>query len=109
MADSFEGLIAGHRDVLTVKRVFGEAFERDGVTVIPAARVVGGGGGGAGESPDGTGQGMGTGFGMIARPAGAYVIKGDQVSWQPAVDVNRIVAGALALAAFVVFIAHRNR
>lgn len=51
---------------------------------------------------------MGTGFGVIARPAGAYVIRGDQVRWQPAVDVNRIFAGALALAAFVVFVANRN-
>jgi uncharacterized spore protein YtfJ len=27
------------RDALTVKRVFGDPVERDGVTVIPAARV----------------------------------------------------------------------
>jgi hypothetical protein len=32
-------VIAQARDALTVKRVFGEPYEKDGVTVIPAARV----------------------------------------------------------------------
>ena len=43
------------KDVLTVKRVFGDAYEVDGVTVIPVAAVRGGGGGGGGEgdAPDG--------------------------------------------------------
>ena len=40
-------LIKGARDALSVRRVFGEPVERDGVTVIPAATVIGGGGGGA--------------------------------------------------------------
>ena len=33
------------RDAITVKRVFGDPYEQDGLTIIPAA-VVGGGGGG---------------------------------------------------------------
>ncbi|HEV8681431.1 MAG TPA: spore germination protein GerW family protein [Actinomycetota bacterium] len=91
------------RDALTVKRVFGDPYEKNGVTVIPAASVRGGAGGGSGEGPEGTGRGGGGGFGLTARPAGAYVIRGDQVTWQPAVDVNRIVLGAqiLALAALL--------
>jgi hypothetical protein len=32
-------VIAQARDSLTVKRVFGDPYEQDGVTVIPAARV----------------------------------------------------------------------
>ena len=36
--------------------------------------------------------------GLTARPAGAYVISGDEVRWQPAVDVNRIVLGAQVVA-----------
>jgi hypothetical protein len=57
----------------------------------------------AARGPEGTGKGGGGGFGLTARPAGAYVIRGDQVSWQPAVEVNRIVLGAqiLALAAML--------
>jgi uncharacterized spore protein YtfJ len=44
-----QDVIAQARDTLTVKRVFGEPYEKDGVTVIPAARVQGGAGGGSGE------------------------------------------------------------
>ena len=91
------------RDALTVKRVFGGPYEKNGVTVIPAASVRGGAGGGSGEGPEGTGRGGGGGFGLTARPAGAYVIRGGEVIWQPAVDVNRIVLGAqlVALAALL--------
>lgn len=99
MTQPIEELVKGHRDAVTVKRVFGEPFERNGVTVIPVAKVMGGGGGGSGESREGGGQGSGSGFGIAAKPAGAYVIRGDEVTWQPAVDVNRIIAGAFLVAA----------
>ena len=96
-------LIAQARDAITVKRVFGDPYEKDGVTVIPAAAVQGGGGGGGGEGPKGEGKGGGGGGGISARPAGAYVIKGGEVTWLPAVDVNRAVAvgGAVAIVAFL--------
>ena len=84
---------------LTVKRVYGEPYEKDGVTVIPAAQFGGAAGGGTGH--DGKGQeGEGGGFGVGGRPAGAYVIRDGRVSWRPAVDPNRIivVAGLLAIA-----------
>jgi uncharacterized spore protein YtfJ len=45
------------RDALTVKRVFGEPYEKDGVTIIPAARVQGGAGTGSGEDPQGQARG----------------------------------------------------
>jgi len=41
-----QGVIAQARDALTVKRVFGEPYEKNGVTMIPVARVQGGAGGG---------------------------------------------------------------
>jgi uncharacterized spore protein YtfJ len=91
-------VIGQARDALTVKRVYGEPYERDGVTVIPAAKVQGGAGGGDGEGPDGTGKGSGSGFGLIARPVGAFVIRGDQITWRPAVDVNRIALGGQIVA-----------
>jgi len=78
------------KDAITVSRVFGEPYERDGLTVIPAATVGGGGGGGHGHDPKGQ-EGEGGGFGMMGRPAGAYVIKDGQVSWRPAVDPNRVI------------------
>ncbi|MGY1605023.1 hypothetical protein [Geodermatophilus sp. SYSU D00815] len=94
---SLSDLVPSVRDALTVRRVFGEPYERDGVTVIPAAVVRGGGGGGSGrQGGEQEGEGEGGGFGLIARPAGAYVVKDGEVAWQPAVDVNRIVATAVA-------------
>jgi uncharacterized spore protein YtfJ len=96
-------LIAQSRDMITVKRVFGDPYEKDGITIIPAATVQGGGGGGGGEGPSGQGKGGGGGGGISARPAGAYVIKNGEVTWQPAVDVNRAVAvgGAVVIVALL--------
>jgi uncharacterized spore protein YtfJ len=86
------------RDAMSVRRVFGEPYEKNGVTVIPAAAVRGGGGGGEGEQPDGEGRGSGGGFGLFERPVGAYVIRGDEVTWQPAIDATRIALTAQAVA-----------
>lgn len=95
---SFESIVDQARDTMTVKRVFGEPYEKNGLTVIPAARIMGGGGGGSGEGPPESGHGEGGGFGVTAKPAGVYVIKGDGVRWQPAVDVNRVILGAQVVA-----------
>jgi hypothetical protein len=35
---------------------------------------------------------------VIARPAGAFVIRGDDVVWRPAVDVNRVIVGGQIVA-----------
>jgi uncharacterized spore protein YtfJ len=89
-------VLSGATDSLTVKRVFGEPYERNGVTVIPVASVFGGGGGGSGEAPEGSGSGSGGGFGLAARPAGVFVIRGETVSWSPALDLTRVIlAGQL--------------
>ena len=93
-------LLSQARDVLTVKRVFGEPYQRDGVTIIPVASVSGGGGGGGGRNVEGAEEGGGGGFGVSARPAGVYVVRGDEVTWQPAVDANRaILLGAVTVTA----------
>ena len=92
-------LLSTAKDAITVKRVYGEPYERDGLTVIPAAVVGGGAGGGGGHDEKGQ-EGEGGGFGMGGRPAGAFVIKDGQVTWRPAVDPNRIflVMGLVAIA-----------
>jgi uncharacterized spore protein YtfJ len=82
-------MLKGARDALTVQRVYGEPIERDGVLIIPAANVRGGGGGGSDAESNGGG-----GFGLTARPAGTYVVADGEVTWEPAIDVNRIVLGA---------------
>ena len=104
-------MVSGAQDALTVRRVFGDAYERDGVTVIPVAKVSGGGGGGMGSSAAETGgggdEGVGGGFGLRAEPAGVYVIREGRVSWEPAVDVNRIVLGAQLIAVALVLLLRR--
>lgn len=93
-----QDVVTQARDALTVKRVFGEPYEKNGITVIPVARVQGGAGGGGGEGPEGEGKGSGGGFGLSARPVGAFLIQGDDLIWRPVIDVNRIVLGGQVVA-----------
>jgi uncharacterized spore protein YtfJ len=116
-----ENLLAKAGDNLSVRRAFGTAYEKDGVLIIPVALVAGGGGGGTGRPrhgdsaagreslPEGSPAGYdappqdsghmdaGGGFGGLVLPAGAYVVKGDQVRWVPAVDVTIVVLASLSL------------
>jgi uncharacterized spore protein YtfJ len=85
-------LLSGARDAINVKRVYGDPIENADVTVVPAAVVRGGGGGGGDDEGNGGG-----GFGVQAKPAGAWVIRGGEATWKPAVDLNRIVAFAFLL------------
>lgn len=101
--EEIEGIIEQGTDAMSVKRVFGEPIRQDGITLIPVAKVRGMGGGGSGEGPEAQGRGWGSGFGITARGLGTYVIKGDDVRFVPAIDVNRIVliAGFVAVAAML--------
>jgi len=111
-----ENLVAKASDNLSVRRAFGTAYEKDGMLIIPVAMVAGGGGGGVSRprrgnsaarhvkppAPDETPQesermDMGGGFGGLVLPTGAYVVKGDQVRWVPAVDVTIVVLASLGL------------
>jgi uncharacterized spore protein YtfJ len=116
-----ENLLAKVADNLSVRRAFGAAYEKDGILIIPVAIVAGGGGGGTGHSrradpaagpdsppetpaaaDDSTPQDSGRteaggGFGGLVLPSGAYVVKGDQVRWVPAVDVTIAVLAALSV------------
>jgi uncharacterized spore protein YtfJ len=105
------------KEIMTVKRVFGDAYQTDGVTVIPVAAVRGGGGGGGGEgtasNAQGTGTGGGLGFGVNMRPVGVFVVKDGTVAWTPSIDVMRIVLGGqlVALAGILTlgFVLRRGR
>ena len=90
-------MLTGARDAINVKRVYGDPIEKNGITLVPAAKVSGGGGGGSDQESNGGG-----GFGLSARPVGAYVIRGEEVTWQPAVDATRvatlgIIAGIVSM------------
>lgn len=82
----------GVQDALTVKRVYGDAVETEGVTLVPAAAVRGGAGGGGDSDHNGGG-----GFGLQARPVGAWVIRDAEAEWKPALDLNRLVLFAFVL------------
>jgi uncharacterized spore protein YtfJ len=113
-----EKLLAKAADNLSVRRAFGTAYEKDGMLIIPVAIVAGGGGGGTShtrradpasppDSPEAVPQDsgradvgradVGGGFGGLILPSGAYVVKGDQVRWVPAVDVTIAVLAGLGL------------
>ena len=126
-----EEIIGQARDAVGVRRIFGEPYKRDGVTIIPAASIRGGSGGGGGagtdfsESDEGAnspgaaddadegeqrptrvGSGGGAGFGLSGRPVGAFVIKDGEASWRPVIDVTGIVTRAMLLGG-AVYIAAR--
>jgi len=87
----FNSMIEKARDTMSVRRVYGEPYEKDGLVVIPAAAVRGGAGGGTGDAGEAGGEGSGGGFGMTGRPVGAYQIKDGEVTWIPAADTTRVI------------------
>ena len=97
-------LLEKAHEVLNARQVIGEPYERNGTTLLPVVSIRGGGGGGSGDAGNGSPSGAGGGIGLMAHPVGAFVMRGDRVTWLPAVDVNRVVLGAqlVAIAAFVV-------
>lgn len=87
----------GVYDAMTVQRVYGDPIERDGVTIIPAAAIRGGVGYGGGRDDRGS-EGSGGGGGVSARPVGVYRIEDGRVTWQPALDLTRIIVLGQAVA-----------
>ena len=91
-----------------VTSVFGEPIERNGVTVIPVARLrwFFGAGMGSGpaeasgdDAPAGTGEGSGGGGGGGAEPVGYVEIGPHGASFKPIEDANQMPSPALVLAA----------
>jgi uncharacterized spore protein YtfJ len=85
------------RDVMTVRTAVGEPVMQDGVVVLPAAKIRGGAGGGIDSADVGDG-GVGGGFGMTTTPIGAFVVKEGNVTWRPAIDVNKVILGGQIVA-----------
>ncbi len=88
----------------SAKAVFGEPIERDGVTVVPVARVRYGVGGGGGRGPgrrkkdearDGEQVGYGHGGGVQAAPIGYIELSGGKASYRRIADPARPMAIAL--------------
>ncbi|MFI5843952.1 hypothetical protein ACIA8K_30075 [Catenuloplanes sp. NPDC051500] len=105
-------IVTTARDTMTVRRVFGEPVERDGVTLIPAALIGGGLGAGSGRrgldgDRKGDEEGDGAGFGLGAVPIGAYSIRDGRVRWHPAVNVNLLIIATAWVT--VTWLASRHR
>lgn len=106
-----QGLHQGEQ-ILNARRVFGEPIVREDSVILPVAKIRGGAGGGNAPSTGQGAQGEGGGFGLIAKPAGVYVVRGEKVRWIPSVDVNRIIAGGQLVAACALIawgLSHRKR
>ena len=90
------------------KQVYGDPIERDGVTIIPVAKVQWGfGGGGLGA---GVLERSGAGGGVRATPAGFIEIRGGDVQFVPfrdASDVGILLGAALAGIAIGMIVAKR--
>ncbi len=86
-------MLKGAQDALAVSRVYGEPIQQNGLTLIPAAEVMGGGGGGSDEANNGGG-----GFGVSARPVGTWVIRGEEVAWEPAMDATKLALRGMLVA-----------
>jgi len=83
------------------RRLFGKPYAKNGVVVIPVAKIRSGG---RGPSP-----GPGPAGGISGQPVGAYVIRGQRVRWKPAIDVNGLLFRAQAIAAAAAIIALMRR
>jgi uncharacterized spore protein YtfJ len=77
--------------------VYGDAVERDGVTVIPVARAFGGFGGGGGDN-EGR-QGSGGGGGSVVWPLGHIEIRDNNAQFVP---LHRPRLAVLILAAAMI-------
>ena len=82
--------------------VFGEAVERDDVTVIPVAKARWGlGGGGGKKGLASRSEGMGGGGGVIVEPVGFIELRAGEARYRPIFDpkwrIGAVIAGGLLL------------
>jgi len=85
------------------KSIYGEPVERDGVTVIPVAKVAYGFGGGGGKKENE--EGSGGGGGVMVTPVGYIEIKNGQTRFRPTLDPLALVPVMLAAAPMILLTA----
>jgi uncharacterized spore protein YtfJ len=101
--DRFSKLVEALGGTASAQAVFGAPVERDGVTIVPVARVRYGVGGGGGRGPGrrkrdiGNGEqvGYGQGGGLQAAPVGYIEIRDGQTSYKRIADPARPLVLAL--------------
>jgi len=98
--DKFAKLVETLGGTASAQAVFGAAVEKDGVTIVPVARVRYGVGGGGGRGPgrkkrregDGDQVGYGQGGGVHAAPVGYIELRDGQASYKRIADPVRPMA-----------------
>jgi uncharacterized spore protein YtfJ len=102
--DRLSKLVESLGGTATAEAVFGAPVEKDGVTVVPVARVRYGVGGGGGRGPgrkkkgdagDAEQVGYGHGGGVQAAPVGYIELSGGKATYRRIVDPARPMAIAL--------------
>ncbi len=101
--DRFSKLVESLGGTASAQAVFGAPVEKDGVTIVPVARVrygVGGGGGrgrgGKKRDADSADQvGYGHGGGVQAAPVGYIELRGGETNYKRIADPTRTMAVAL--------------
>jgi len=81
------------------RQIYGEPVDRDGVTVIPVAKVGYGFGGGSGKKEKEEGGGGGGGLGLM--PVGYIEIKNGETRFRPTRDPLALVPSILAAAPLI--------
>lgn len=92
-----------------VSTIFGEAVEREGVTVIPVAKAKWALGGGGGHRRPGAQEGMGGGGGVNVAPVGYIEIRNGESRFRPIWDPVTTFAAGFAAGAALVFLVSRLR
>jgi uncharacterized spore protein YtfJ len=105
----FEKLAGRLGDSAQAVAVFGDAVERDGLTVIPVARARWGMGGGDRRS-NGEDAGVGGGGGATVAPIGYIEIRGGSTRFVPIIDVKVMAGfGLTGLALLLFALTRRSR
>ena len=102
--DKFGKLLEALGGSASAQAVFGTPVEKDGVTIVPVARVRYGVGGGGGRGPgrrkraagEGEQVGYGQGGGLQAAPVGYIELRDGQASYKRIADPARPMAMILA-------------
>jgi uncharacterized spore protein YtfJ len=101
--DRLSKLVESLGGTASAQAVFGAPVEKDGVTIVPVARVRYGVGGGGGRGPgrkkrdgdDADQVGYGRGGGVQAAPVGYIELRGGEASYKRIADPARPMAVAL--------------
>lgn len=86
-----EDLIKKLADNAKATLIFADPVERDGMTIIPVAKMNWGFGGGGGSDKKGVTGGVGGGGGIRTIPVGFIQLKGGKARFQPIFDAGKII------------------